>query len=204
MGQYGCDDVRQIKVENMFVRYRTADSREMAATGEGKVRISSSRRVANGERGAALVEFALIVPIFFVLVFGMCSFGFMFTHYLELTEAVNIGGEQLAVARGNTLDPCALAFTSVSKVSPYLNSTNMTFTLTLNGTSYGPYTGGSSKVTCSSTSTGTGAPGNLVQGDPIVLLVTYPCSVISFKNNLVNFNPVPTCSLQAQITEISQ
>jgi Flp pilus assembly protein TadG len=192
------------KVKNMFVRYREAASQDACALTSARARRRSPRQRADSERGAALVEFALIVPIFFVLVFGMCSFGFMLAHYLELTEAVNIGGEQLAIARGNTLDPCALAFTAVTNVSPYLNSSTMTFTLTLNGTAYGPYTGGSSKVTCSSTSTSTGAPANLIQGDPIVLFVSYPCSVFSFKNGLVNFNPVPVCNLPAQITEISQ
>lgn len=187
----------------MFLGYREAASRDACAGASARGRRLSPRQRTDGERGAALVEFALVVPLFFVLIFGMCSFGFMLTHYLELTEAVNIGGEQLAISRGNTLDPCALAFSAVSNVSS-LNSSSMTFTLTLNGIAYGPYTGGSSKVTCSSTSTSTGAPANLIQGDPIVLLVSYPCSVISFKNGLVNFNPVPTCNLQAQITEISQ
>jgi Flp pilus assembly protein TadG len=164
-----------------------------------------ARLALHGERGSALIEFALVVPLFMVLVFGLCSFGFMFTHYLELTEAVNIGGEQLAIARGNTLDPCLLAYNAVTKVSPYLNGSTMSFTLTLNGTGYGPYTGGASKVTCSSTSTTTGAPANLIQGDPVALMVTYPCTVISFKfGTLVNFNPVPVCSIKAQITEISQ
>jgi Flp pilus assembly protein TadG len=189
----------------MSVRHRRQASRDMCAAELNRAARVTARPGVKGEQGSALIEFALVVPLFMVLVFGLCSFGFMFTHYLELTEAVNIGGEQLAIARGNTLDPCALAFTAVTNVSPYLNSSNMSFTLTLNGTGYGPYTGGASKVTCSSTSTTSGAPANLIQGDPVTLMVTYPCTVISLQfGTLVNFNPVPVCSIKAQITEISQ
>ena len=159
-------------------------------------------RVANAE-GAALVEFALMVPLLFILVFGMCSFGIAFNQYLQLTEAVNVGAEQLAISRGNTLDPCNLTFNVVKKVSPYLNSSNMTFSFVLNTTSYGPYTSGT--VSCSSTSNSTGSAGNLIQGDPVTVTVSYPCSIISLKfGPLYNFNPVPSCNLQAQITEIVQ
>jgi Flp pilus assembly protein TadG len=158
-----------------------------------------------GEQGGALVEFALVLPMMLVVIFGMATFGIAFNRYMELTQAVNVGAEQLAIARGNTTDPCALVYKAVTQVSPYLNGSQMTFNFVLNTTSYGPYTGGSANVTCSSASTSTGAAGNLIQLDPVTVNVSYPCSVLSINfGNMVHFIPVPSCNLHAQITEISQ
>jgi len=39
------------------------------------------------ERGAAAVEFALLVPVFFVLVFGMISAGVAFSRHSNITQA---------------------------------------------------------------------------------------------------------------------
>jgi Flp pilus assembly protein TadG len=194
-------------VEKMFAASRTAASQKICVPVSARGRRGPARLRAAGERGAALVEFALVAPLMLALVFAMCSFGFLFNRYLELTEAVNIGGEQLAIARGNSLDPCNLVYTYVKGVSPYLDSTKLKFQFQLNTTWYPSsstfYTG--SATTCSSASTSTGAPSNLIQGDPVTVVVQYPCSVLSFKfGSLVNFNPVPVCNLQAQITEISQ
>jgi Flp pilus assembly protein TadG len=195
-------------VKDKFTVNRTAAKREACTAASAKVGRTVERLLhSGGERGAALVEFALVVPLMMAVVFGMCSFGLLFNRYLELTEAVNVGAEQLAIARGNSLDPCNLVYSYVKQVSPLLNSTTMQFQFELNTTWYPSsttfYTG--SATTCSSASTSSGAPSNLIQGDPVTVIVQYPCSVLAFKfGSLVNFNPVPTCNLQAQITEISQ
>jgi len=194
-------------VEEVLAINRTVASQGVRVPALARGRRGPARIPKAGERGAALVEFALVAPLMLTLVFAMCSFGFLFNRYLELTEAVNVGAEQLAVARGNTLDPCNLVYTYVKQVSPYLNSAQMKFQFELNTTWYPSsttfYTGSAS--TCSSGSTSTGAPANLIQGDPLTVIVQYPCSVFSFNfGALVKFNPIPACNLQAQITEISQ
>ena len=45
------------------------------------------RRRARGDRGAAAVEFALILPIFLTMVFGIITAGFAFERWLSVTFA---------------------------------------------------------------------------------------------------------------------
>ena len=46
-----------------------------------------------------MVEFAIVLPILLVLVFGIIQFGIVFNHYLTLTDAVRAGARQAAVSR---------------------------------------------------------------------------------------------------------
>ena len=46
-----------------------------------------------------MVEFAMILPILLLLVFGIIQFGIMFNDYLTLTDAVRAGARQGAVSR---------------------------------------------------------------------------------------------------------
>lgn len=49
------------------------------------------RRVERGERGAALVEFALILPLFMTLILGMFSGGRAYNQNLSVTHAAREG-----------------------------------------------------------------------------------------------------------------
>lgn len=160
------------------------------------------RTAREDERGAALVEMALTVPIFMILVLGMTSLGILFNQYLQLTEAVNVGGEQLSLARGNDADPCAAVATAVEQVAAYLKTSNMTFTFTLNGTQYAFAKGASPTCTAGATTITNGGA-----GVPLTLQVAYSCSGISSLTlGLVKFNPLPasSCNLVSSITEMSQ
>ena len=160
-----------------------------------------SRLRAGSEEGSALVEFAVTLPLLMLVVTGITTFGIALNNYLQLTEAVGIGGQQLAVSRGNTLNPCSTAAAAIEGAAPYLAPASLSITLTLNGTSYGPYAGNTtwSSTTCASTSNTTGAAANLVQGQPATILATYPCTLAVF-----GINYAPTCNLSAQVTEIVQ
>ena len=154
---------------------------------------------ADGDEGAALVEFALMLPILMMVLLGMFNLGVMLNQYLQLTNAVGIGGQALAVARGNTTNPCSLVFSAVENAAPTLTPSQLSFNLTLNGTAFGPYAGNNA-TGCSSSSTTTGAAGDLVAGQSITLTVTYPCTLGVWGNT----NILPGCTLKAQITEESQ
>ena len=145
------------------------------------------------QTGSSLVEFVLVLPILFALVTGICAFGLALNNYLMLTDGVAIGARLLAVSRGQTTDPCATTATAVSNASPLLYPSNISFTFVLNGT---PYTGAS----CSSSSTTTGAAGNLVQGQPAQVTATYPCSLAVYGVNMGS----GSCSVMAQTTELVQ
>ena len=152
-----------------------------------------------GERGGALVELALTMPMMLVMVTGIYSFGVYLRQSLQLTDAVSIGGQYLSIRLGNTLDPCADVYTAVTNAAAGLNPALMTFTITLNTTSY-PFTQGAT-VSCSSPSSNSAgySTGNLILGDPVKVNVTYPCSLAIYGKNLV-----PGCTITAQITEIEQ
>ena len=50
-----------------------------------------------GEEGASLVEFAIVVPIFCLLLFAMIDFGLAFQSYLGLRNGVNTGARVASV-----------------------------------------------------------------------------------------------------------
>jgi Flp pilus assembly protein TadG len=56
------------------------------------------------ERGQTMTEFALVAPIFVVLLFGIIQFGIVFNNYVTLTDAARAASRKGAVSR-NTSDP---------------------------------------------------------------------------------------------------
>jgi Flp pilus assembly protein TadG len=56
------------------------------------------------ERGQALTEFALVLPILALLLFGVIQFGIAFNNYITLTDAVRAGARKGAVARHLTVN----------------------------------------------------------------------------------------------------
>jgi Flp pilus assembly protein TadG len=144
------------------------------------------------EQGQAMVEMALVLPVLLLVVTGILTFGLAFNNYVMLTEATSVGARALAISRGQTTDPCATTSSAVYAAAPLLVSSKLSFTFVLNGTTYtGP--------SCSSGSSTTGAAGNLVQGNNAVVTVSYPCSLAVYGGNYA-----PSCSLQAQMTELVQ
>jgi Flp pilus assembly protein TadG len=58
------------------------------------------RRAAfRSERGQSLTEFALVLPLMVMLLFGIIQFGVTFNHYITLTDAVRAGARKAAVSR---------------------------------------------------------------------------------------------------------
>jgi Flp pilus assembly protein TadG len=55
-------------------------------------------RRKRGQEGAALVEFALIAPILFLILFGLIDFGFIYNDFLSVRQGVRDGARQGAVA----------------------------------------------------------------------------------------------------------
>lgn len=60
--------------------------------------------VRRGERGAAAVEFALVVPILCLLLFGIIAYGMMLTFRQNLSQAAAEGARAAAVAPKNPTD----------------------------------------------------------------------------------------------------
>lgn len=64
-----------------------------------------TRRSIRDERGQSLVEFALVLPVLCLLIFGILEFGVAFNNYLTLTDSVRVGARKAAVSRASG-DPC--------------------------------------------------------------------------------------------------
>ena len=50
------------------------------------------------ERGQTLVEFALVLPLLGLLIFGIIQFGIIFNNYVTLTDAARAGARRAARA----------------------------------------------------------------------------------------------------------
>jgi len=60
---------------------------------------SPLRRLARSERGTAVVEFALIAPLLFLVVFGIIEFGRILNAYNDMTQLAGQGARAAAVSR---------------------------------------------------------------------------------------------------------
>jgi len=157
-------------------------------------RLRRGRFAAADDQGQALFEMALTLPALLLLVTGIFSVGNFLQQYIQLTDAVNVGAMYLSVNGGNTLDPCNLTYTAVTNAAPLLNLTSDEFTYSLNGNA-------ESGSTCSSASYSSGPASYLVEGQPVTVTVTYPCTLFDYLGNLV---PQATCAMSASLTEIVQ
>ncbi len=82
-------------------------------------------RLGRGERAQALAEFAMILPVFFLLLFSLVDFGRAFYTWLVLTNAAREGARVGAV-QGDA----ATITTRVSDSASTLNAADMTIALT--------------------------------------------------------------------------
>jgi Flp pilus assembly protein TadG len=151
------------------------------------------RRLARHERGQAMVEFAMTLPVMFTLLMAIFVLGLAFNNYLTLTNATIAGAQQLSISRGQSTDPCATTSQTVQAAAPNL-TTGITYSIafgTGNPVSYGaPFTGAS----CTS------AASKLVSGNTARVTVTYPCSLLIYGTNYAPSG----CTLSAQTAELIQ
>ena len=81
-------------------------------------------RVEHKERGAAMVEFALILPLLIVLVFGIIEFGRAFNANISLTHAAREGAREYAITQDASAGVAAATGAATS-----LNPGDMNFTV---------------------------------------------------------------------------
>jgi Flp pilus assembly protein TadG len=93
----------------------------------------------NRERGQAVVELALVLPLFLMLLLGIVQFGTVFRDYVALTDATRVGARQAAVSRSiqpeSARVPAIVARTENAAVN--LSKSKMTITVDprkINGT----------------------------------------------------------------------
>ena len=78
----------------------------------------------HSENGQTMVEFAMVLPVLCLLLFGVIQFGITFNNYLALTDAARAGARKAAVSRlsGNG---SSAATTAVRAAAADLNQSNL-------------------------------------------------------------------------------
>ena len=145
-------------------------------------RFSSGRvgaRLRSGGEGQSLVEFALVLPLLLMLVFGLFYFGLYIAYFQSLAQAVGAGGQTLAHERGNTTNPCADALTAIENASPLLiNPSKITLTVTFTPYGGSPVALGGNSCAGLSTDSNTELGGKIQGGNILVgASYTFPCPI---------------------------
>jgi Flp pilus assembly protein TadG len=81
------------------------------------------------ERGQTMTEFALVLPILILLLFGVVQFGIAFNNYLMLTDAVRAGAREGTTAR-HMADPVAAVEEQVRAAGTDLDPDDLDITVT--------------------------------------------------------------------------
>ena len=76
------------------------------------------------ERGQAMTELALILPVLALLLFGIVQFGIVFHQYITLTDAVRAGARKAVVSRHDA-SPAGTAQAAVRKAAGGLDAAKL-------------------------------------------------------------------------------
>ncbi len=91
------------------------------------------------ERGQSMTEFAIVLPILVVLLFGIVQFGILFNNYVTLTDAARAGARAAAVSR-QASDPVGTATAAVQASASDLNQASLGVSVSSAWTATAPVT----------------------------------------------------------------
>jgi Flp pilus assembly protein TadG len=111
--------------------------------------LTHTRLRVGTDGGQTFVEFAIVLPILVLLIFGITQFGLAFRNYLAITDAARVGARAAAVKR--TTGACPAARTAIE-----------------NTVSTGQWAQISSRIICT-------AGANV--GDQVSISIAYPYSI---------------------------
>ncbi len=80
------------------------------------------------EKGQTTTEFALVLPVLALLLFGVIQFGVAFKNYLALTDAVRAGARKAAVSRQMS-DPVGTTVSAVRASAADLKQSDLGVTV---------------------------------------------------------------------------
>jgi len=82
---------------------------------EAVVRESSSRKAS---RGSTMVEMALVIPVFVLILFGILQWGFIFSAKLILNNAVAVGVRNVVLYQGTEMAGENATMNALSPLDP--------------------------------------------------------------------------------------
>ncbi|MHB8465872.1 MAG: TadE/TadG family type IV pilus assembly protein [Acidimicrobiales bacterium] len=98
-----------IQTEAKVVDRAGGEPRPRGRAVEGPGRRGHAR--GKGERGAALVEFAIVVPVLCLLLFGIIDFGTLYSNQISVRQGVREAARQAAVDQFGANSTCTLSAT---------------------------------------------------------------------------------------------
>jgi Flp pilus assembly protein TadG len=87
--------------------------------------MKSNKTPERSERGQAMAEFAIILPILLVLLLGIVQFGLVYNNWVTLTDAVRAGARKAAVSRTDS-NRNADVITAVKSAATDLSASKLT------------------------------------------------------------------------------
>jgi Flp pilus assembly protein TadG len=81
-------------------------------------------RALKQEEGQTMTEFAIVLPILCLLLFGVIQFGILFNNYVTLTDATRAGARKAAVSR-QAADPQGNCITAVKNSAADLDQSKL-------------------------------------------------------------------------------
>ena len=151
------------------------------------------KRLLLAERGAAVAEFALVLPVLALLIFGIAKFGILFNNYIEMTDAVSSAERIFSTSRTVTT-PYSSAVTVLAGTAAQLNAGSITVTASVNGTTC------ATSAANGTTTSGDGACSTALSaaaGKVSSMTATYPCDLTIYGFNFAG----GTCTLTSQAQE---
>ena len=114
------------------------------------------RNIMRDERGQAVTEFAVILPVLLLVLFAIFQFGVIFNNYIQVSAAAREGARKGAVSSqaGSCAAVQSLVVSAAQNSAPSLNTSQMGITVS---------------DTCTNNV--------VVEGNDITVTVTYPWSV---------------------------
>jgi len=96
-----------------------------------------TQHASRSDRGAAMVEFALVLPVLLLLLFGFIDFGVFWYNDLELSHAARDAARRASVATSAGEYSAATAIVKNARLVPTENTTNTSPPVTVSTTADG-------------------------------------------------------------------
>jgi len=166
------------------------------------VKVSGASRLARkriraclraGDAGNTIVEMALMLPILMMTMMGIFVLGTIMMNYSALTQATGSTSDYLQSLSSEPVgtDVCNLAWTFFIGRAPTLNNSNLTVTVTLDGSSVSGTT--ASPPSCLKTST------NMASGVTVAVGAKYQCSFAIYGHDYSGGNCLLTAPTNSQL-----
>jgi Flp pilus assembly protein TadG len=126
-----------------------------------------------GEEGAALLEFAITLPLLMTVLTGTASFSLALYLLQQIGNATSTAAQLLGAEQGLITDPCATVVTSVTKSLPNLTPGLITYTVSItdsSGTNHTTAATTGSSFSCSSYAS------YMAPNEPVTVTVSYAYS----------------------------